>query len=276
MTRNQDIDTLLRSLDAADHQGNANTPRARADLQRILSSDSVPAPRQYSTPSTGRGRLSGSKPRAARRVALIGGMVAAVTAGLIIVPSLSGGDPAFASWTSAPAGMTEQDRAAAADECRASNRNVGEGMFTDDAETSEVAIAERRGVWTTVILTGPGGFSAMCITDDSAGLFSRAMTGFVGKPVGDAAPGPRELRATALGTATMSAGDLSVAAGPAGSDVVGVTYKSRNNENVKATVSRGQFAFWVPGNELKDASTHGVEVEVTYRDGTKGTSILSL
>ncbi|MEV7648495.1 hypothetical protein [Arthrobacter sp. NPDC089319] len=74
----------------------------------------------------------------------------------------------------------------------------------------------------------------------------------------------------------MSAGNISVAAGPAGSDIVVVTYKSRNNEYVTATVSKGQFALWLPGNELKDAATQGVEVEVTYIDGTTGTSILTL
>jgi hypothetical protein len=219
MTRNQDIDTLLRSLDAADYQGGANTPRARADLQRILSTAPEPAPRQHPTPSTGRGHLSGSKPRTTRRIALVGGLVAAATAGMIILQSLAGGDPAFASWTPAPSGMTESERAGAADECRASNKNVGDGMYAADAETAEVAIAERRGVWTTVVLTDSDGFAAMCITDDSAGLFNRSMTGYVGKPADYTAPGARELTANVLGTGTMSAGDISVASGPAGSDV---------------------------------------------------------
>lgn len=41
MTRHQDLDTLLRSLDAADHQCPADTQRARADLQRILSTEPI-------------------------------------------------------------------------------------------------------------------------------------------------------------------------------------------------------------------------------------------
>jgi hypothetical protein len=45
---------------------------------------------------------------------------------------------------------------------------------------------------------------------------------------------------------------------------------------VKATVAKGHFALWLPGNELKDAATNGVEVEVTYKDGTKGTRNLTL
>ena len=39
MTRHQDFDTLLRSLDAADHLAPADTRRACADLQRILSTE---------------------------------------------------------------------------------------------------------------------------------------------------------------------------------------------------------------------------------------------
>ncbi|SDL60325.1 hypothetical protein SAMN04487916_11166 [Arthrobacter sp. ov407] len=278
MTRNQDIDTLLRSLDAADHGGSANTQRARTDLHRILSADpsSVPSQRPALTTAAGKDRQPRGTGRSARRFAVVGGMVAVVTAGTIILPSLSGGDPAFASWTSTPTGLTETERASAVAECRASKKNVGGGMYADDVDSAEVAIAERRGVWTTVVLTGKDGFSALCITDDSVSLFGRGTTGSVGKPAGYAVPGPRELTATALGTGTMSAGDISLAAGTAGSDIVGVIYKSRTHEDVTATVSQGHFALWLPGDELRNASSDGVEVEVTYRDGTTGTSRLTL
>ena len=100
MIRNQDVDTLLRTLDAADHRGPANTQRARTDLYRILSTD--PAQRPTRT-TAGKDRQPRRNARsAARRVAVVGGMVAVATAGMIIVPSLSGGDPAFASWTPLP------------------------------------------------------------------------------------------------------------------------------------------------------------------------------
>jgi hypothetical protein len=277
MTRNQDIDTLLLSLDAADPRGPANTHRARTDLHRILSTDPAQAPSQRPTlkAAAGQGRQVRSTGRTARRVTVVGGMVAVVTAGLVVLPSLSGGDPAFASWTPAPTGMTETDRASAAAQCRASKKNVGGGMYADDIDSAELAIAERRGVWTTVVLTGEDGFSAMCITDDAVNLFGQGMIGSAGKSAGSALPGPRELTATALGTGTMGAGDISLAAGSAGSDIVGVIYKSRTHEDVTATVSLGQFALWLPGDELQNASSDGVELEVTYRDGTTGTSRLT-
>ncbi len=275
MTRHPDVDTLLRSLDAADHQGAAGSPRARADLHRILSTNPAAADLHHPAPApaAGRGRAPG-KP--VRRVAILGALVAAATAGLVILPALSGGDPAFATWTAAPAGMSAQDSAGAVADCRASNKRVGDGMYAGDVDAAAVAIAERRGVWTTVVLAGQDGFSALCITDNAMNLFGRGMIGSVGKPAGYVAPGARELAAVALGTGTMSAGDISMVAGSAGADIVGVSYKSRTREDVTATVSHGQFALWLPGDELRNASSDGVEVQVTYRDGTKGTTRLTL
>lgn len=277
MTRNQDIDTLLRTMDAADHRGSVDSQRARADFQRIITTDPAPTSSGQAGASTAveAGRQPRSTRRTARRVAWVGGMVAVATAGLLILPSMSGGDPAFATWTAAPAGISETDRARAADQCRAHQKDVGGGMYAGDAEDAALAVAERRGVWTTVVLAGEDGFSALCITDDAVHLFSKGMIGSVGKPAGHTTPGPRELIATDLGTGSMDAGEISLAAGAAGTDVVGVVYKSQTRDDVTATVSQGRFALWLPGNELQDAPRHGVEVEVTYRDGTTGTSRLS-
>jgi RNA polymerase sigma-70 factor (ECF subfamily) len=44
MNHHKDFDTLLRSLDAADHITPADTRRARVDLQRILSTEPTPEP----------------------------------------------------------------------------------------------------------------------------------------------------------------------------------------------------------------------------------------
>jgi hypothetical protein len=112
-----------------------------------------------------------------------------------------------------PAGMTERDRASAATECRASEKDTGGGMYADDVD---------------------------------------------------------------LGTGTRNPGIIFLAAGIAGSDIAGVIYKSRDHEEVTATVSLGRFALRLPGDELQDAATDGVVVQVTYRDGTRGTSRLTL
>jgi len=72
---------------------------------------------------------------------------------------------------------------------------------------------------------------------------------------------------------TMSVGDISMIAGWAGSDVVGVVYDRTTHGDVTATVDQGHFALWFPGDEL---STKELEVHVTYRDGTTALSRLTL
>lgn len=273
MNRNDDVVATLRTLDPADRHVDPTTARARADLQAILATDPTPHGRQLpSSPSTAADRPR--RPvRTVRRVVLAAGMVAAVTAGLVVLPSLTGGDHAFATWTATPAGMSAQEQAEAVTDCRGQTHA---GDYATALRSADPVVAERRGVWTTVVLAGADGFSAMCITDSTAGLFTSGMIGSIGTPADYAAPKPRELVATDLGTGTMSAGDISLIAGAAGSDVVGVVYRSRTHGDVTATVNGGHFALWFPGDELMNASNDGVELDVTYRDGTTTTSRLTL
>lgn len=276
LTRTDHLTTALRTLDAADHRRQDSGDRARADLRRILATPPTP-------PSTA--RPPGRAPRqdrpaapapTARRLALAAGAVAAVTAGVVAAPSLTGGDRAFATWTADPDAMTAQQRAGAAAGCRSAQGEGAAADHADDLRAAEPAVAERRGTWTTVILAGTDGFSALCITDDSAGRFARGMLGSVGTAAGETLPTARGLVASTLGTGTMSAGDISLAAGTAGPDVVGVVYASPVHGDVAATVSQGHFALWMPGDDLEHAPTDGVEVRVTYRDGSSGTTRLTL
>ncbi|WP_323959378.1 hypothetical protein GC088_12700 [Arthrobacter sp. JZ12] len=267
MTKLHDIDPILRSLDPADSTTHrADSPRARADLHRILNTDPVTA----AFPQA-------QKSRPLRKFVLIAGAVAAATVAATVVPSLTqSSDPAFASWTAEPASIEdEHNQSEAADSCRDSQRDTGDGMYADDLDLAHIAIAERRGVWTTVVLGGPNGFSAMCITDDSTSFFGNAMIGSIGRAADPSTLNARELKALSLGTGTMSAGDISLAAGIAGTDIIGVSYNSPTLGEVTATVARGHFALWLPGDELKDAS-NGLDVTVTYSDGSTGMHRLSL
>ena len=47
-----------------------------------------------------------------------------------------------------------------------------------------------------------------------------------------------------------------------------ITYTNSADEEVIATVAKGQFAFWLPGNDLQNASDQGVPIKVTYTDGS--------
>lgn len=269
-----DLDTALRTLDAADFNVDPASLRARADLERILATNPHVCPE---VPSQDRAGRAATHPWSLRRVAVVGGALAVVTTGVLALPALTGGDQAFASWASVPDEMTLNQRTDAADNCRQAEMEGAGADYTRELRTAELAIAERRGVWNTVVLVGPDGFAALCITDGSTGLFTHDMIGSIGTPTNYAAPRPRELTATDLGSATLSAGDLSLAAGTVGTAIVGISYTSRSHGQVTATVSNGRFALWFPGDELKDAnSTGGVEVEVTYRDGTTGTGLLQL
>lgn len=279
MTSNRDITTVLRTLDPSSGIADPTSARARHDLQRILETD--PTADQPSQPRSSPIGLSEKKirpprtTRPVRRMALAGGVLA-LTAGAVALPAVTGGDKAFASWTRMPTGMSASERTDSADSCRDQQRDGAGPGYADQLDSAQPAIAERRGVWTTVILKGRSGFSALCVTDSSSHLFARDMIGSVGAPTVDVHLGPRDLTAISLGSGTMRAGDISLAAGTAGSDVVGVVYRSRTHGDVAATVSGGYFALWFPGDELAGLPHDGVEVDVTYRDGSVGTARLSL
>ncbi|GAB3875050.1 hypothetical protein GCM10029964_018170 [Kibdelosporangium lantanae] len=254
---NTDMLAVLRTLDPADPHVDPNTPRARADLRRVL------------TTNPGRPR------RRRVRLAVATATVVTAAAAIFIVPSLMNGDRAFASWTAAPTGLSAEAAADAGDDCRSAQLDGPDEGNADNLRRARVAITERRGEWTLVTLAGDNGFAALCITDESTILF-HSWFGSVGIPAGYAPPHPRDVVATELGTGAAGAGELSVAAGYAGSDVVGVTYHSVTRGDVEATVSSGRFALWLPGNELQDASRGGVDVQVTYRDGGTATVRLDL
>lgn len=101
------------------------------------------------------------------------------------------------------------------------------------------------------------------------------MFGSIGKLGYETDPAARGLAATQLGTGVISNAPLSIASGRAGSDIEAITYTTAAGERVIATVAKGQFAFWLPGNELENASEQGVAVNVTYRDGSTETQLLN-
>lgn len=157
---------------------------------------------------------------------------------------------------------------------------MGENFDADQRSRlteSRTAVAEQRGVWTTVLLAGEGGFSALCVTAEPPGFFGGGgMVGSLGVSA-VAAPGPKDVVATDLATFFISGpGELSLAAGLIGAEVTAVTYRSPSDDEVDATVDDGRFVFWLPGNALGSAFDEGADVEITYRDGTTPTLTLDL
>lgn len=274
MNRNEHIAATLRSLDPADKHVDPVSARARADLHAILAADPTPWTQQRPPGPQSAAGFSRRNAGTTRKVVLATALVAVVTACIVVLPSLTERDRAFATWTAAPASLSAQEQQRAAAECRETYLDGQRGLpeFADELGAAAPVIAERRGAWTMVVLAGSGGFSAECITEDSARLFAKGMVGSIGTPADYVAPEPRELVARSLGVGTMSAGDFSMVAGAAGADVVGVMYQSSTHGDVIATVNEGSFALWFPGDELSDAHIAGVELQVTYRDGTTTSS----
>jgi hypothetical protein len=87
--------------------------------------------------------------------------------------------------------------------------------------------------------------------------------------------GARGIAATQLGTGSIADKPLSIASGRLGADVAAISYTSSTKEEVIATVAKGQFAFWLPGNDLQNATDQGVPLDVTYRDGSTETQLLN-
>lgn len=254
--------TVLRSLDPASTDVDPQNPRARADLARILATD----PQEH--PAVAKRR------RPLRYLAAAGAAAAVITSAVVALPSITGGDRAFATWTATPDSLSPQESAEAADACRA---QLGEGAGNDQQEdlaSAAAAVSERRGAWTLALLVGEGGFSALCIADESTPLFN-GMIGYVGVSTSYEALQPRAVRPLAFGGGIVNNQPVSVVAGEIGSAIVGVTYRSKEHGEVVATVSNGHFALWMPGDELENYSADGgIKLEVTFDDGTTETVVL--
>jgi hypothetical protein len=274
MKNSRNIDTLLRSMDAAEQNKPTDPRRSQKDLELILRSHPTPAARGAEPAEH---QTSTSIPSRRRRRALALGAVAfATTVGFLMGPALSGGDPAFATWTAAPGALIGAERDSAVSDCARSSKRIGDGMYVNDVAAADVAIAEKRGAWTTVVLSSTDGFEATCTTDSSAPWFKRGSFGSVGKPGDGKKPTGRDIRTSQLGTGVIGDNPLSMASGQVGPDVAAMTYVSTAGEKITATVSKGHFAFWLPGGELTNSSEEKVPVEVTYSDNTREIRYLSL
>ena len=275
----------LRSLDPAvgvDPQV-AGSPRAREILARILATDSagpVPTPVR-----TGLARW----PR--RRwvvacVALVAVGALVVAPGVIanrpavvppgakpavVAPRGIAGNTAFASWTAKAKAMTPAETAAAGKKCTA--QYSGPGGFGPGSDGKMVAqshtvLVERRGVWTFVLLTGPGengrgGFQATCLMKDSAAAVAGGPnTGGGGGSSARSYDGPAVLLAPNTAEVTDSgyvtvpgvrsasgdaAGTTWSSIGRVGSDVASVVINTIEQGPVTATIHDGYFAAWWPG-----------------------------
>jgi hypothetical protein len=249
----------LRSLDPApgvDPQV-AGSPRAREILERILATDSAGPV----TPPVRTGLAR--RPRRRWVVACLG--LVAVGA-LVVAPGViagnTAGNTAYASWTATAQAITPAETAAAGKKCTAQYsgpEGFGPGSDGKMVAQSHTFLVERRGVWTFVLLTGPGekgrgGFQATCLMKDYAAAASGgANTGGGAGGSAKSYDGPAVLLApntaevTDSGGSSDAAGSTYASIGRVGADIASVVINTVEQGPVTATIHDGYFAAWWPG-----------------------------
>ncbi|MGF0114966.1 hypothetical protein ACQFYA_01395 [Promicromonospora sp. Marseille-Q5078] len=208
--------------------------------------------------------------RRTRTAVLAGAAAAAVVAVAVVVTVTSpGAPPAFAGWTAVPTVLSDAetiDRAAPCDTSAHTITDGPDGPKVEDVPISPV-LAEERGEYTYVLLSGDGAVGECLVTRQASGA-SDVVSGDTVLPAGPVDPGPRDVTTLQSGTASWSAGAtgdgaLTSAYGRAGSEVVAVDLTLTSGERVQATVHDGWWAVWAPGEaSLRDTA------EVTFTDGT--------
>ncbi len=224
------ITAALSHLDPAPRTDLTEAERGRADaaFARIVATPSDElATAERERPHRGRSRL----------LVTLG---LAGAAGLAIPGLLLGGGNAYGSWTPTPVPLT--DVAAAATTCRAALDVPDRG--------ERVAVAERRGGWTYVLLDGPGTEAVCLMPDDLVGQDATARKDFFGSYDTDAvAPptvDPGRIDETSSMQGSTEEGWVTWVAGYVGSNVTGVTVHTDSGPDLEASVAGNRFAAWWP------------------------------
>lgn len=256
------IDAAVRDLDPAPEAVLTEAERRRADGTRdkILTTDPYdPGPAERDRP-----------PRRRRLLASLG-LVGAAAAAVPVL--LIGGGSALASWTPTPEVLTPAETDAAASTCRADLGMPG---------AQETALlAERRGTWTYVLISGPRAEASCLLRNDVVGQDPAGHEVF-----GSLEPDPGEAPAVSrdglveTGSAATSIDDglfgeewLTWAYGRVGAEVTAVTVHTPLGFDVTASVDNGRFAAWWPSQQ---PSSENLDVmgawsyTVTLADGSTG------
>ncbi|RJS45759.1 hypothetical protein [Nocardioides cavernaquae] len=242
MRRHPDDATVteaLRRLDPA-----AGTSLTERELQRA---DAVFA-RIVATPSDEPVPLEPVRPR--RRRWLLAPVALVGAAGVAIPGLLLGGGNAYGSWTPTPEPLTVDAAAQAAATCRAALGAPG--------REGRVAVAERRGDWTYVLLVSQATEAICLLPNDSVGDASRPDNFFGSYSPSDAA-GPPTLAPDRIVEKTSAEGStddgwFNWLEGHVGSDVTGVTVHTSSGLEIQASVAGDRFAAWWPG--IAQSSRH--------------------
>jgi hypothetical protein len=237
------ITAALRHLDPAPSTDltEAELERADAAFARIVATHiDEPLPTGPDRPHRRRSRLL-----------VIVGLAGA--AGVAIPALLLGGGTAYGSWTPTPEPLAVVAAAKAATTCRAV---LG---VPDGGE--RVAVAERRGEWTYVLLAGPGTEAVCLMPNDLVGQNHPDRDDVFGSYDTDP-PAPPALEPDGIDEITSMQGSTEEgwfvwSEGYVGSDVTGVTVHTSSGLDIEASLAGNRFAAWWPAS--KQSSSHPAE-----------------
>jgi hypothetical protein len=236
------ITAALRHLDPA--------PRTDLTEEELERADAAFA-RIVATPSNEPVPVEPDRPRRRRRRLLV--TVGLAGAAGVALPGLLLGGNAYGSWTPTPEPLTAVDAAAAATTCRAALDVPDRG--------ERVALAERRGEWTYVLLAGPGTETVCLMPDDLVGQDHPSRGAFFGGYDTDAvAPptlDPDRIDETTSMQGSTDEGWFIWSEGYVGSDVTGVTVHTSSGLDIEASVAGNRFAAWWPASQ--QSSNHQAE-----------------
>lgn len=264
-----DLDHDFRTLDPAGPAGpatNGLSDRALEDLHRILAAPRHGQP--VGTPVRPRSPRQTWTRRLVPAALLLGGAA-------VLLPSLGGGDPAFATWTARPAALPADDIPGLAAECT----SQWEEPVANDLQ---LKLAEQRGEWRYAVLATPDGTFVDCMLAEQSGIFGQERTAGAGRaefrPTD--APTGGDIEALVYGGQRQGYEPMAYVAvsGRAGPDVTTVRAHTPTRGDVNASVQNGFWAAWWPvqladgedldltGLTLTVTTTGGDTTELTYPD----------
>ncbi|WP_183092847.1 hypothetical protein [Nocardioides stalactiti] len=155
------------------------------------------------------------------------------------------GGSAYGSWTPRPVPLSDVAAGRAAATCS--------GVFGVPEQGARVALAERRGEWTYVVVAGPGREAVCLMPNDLVGRSAGERRAFFGTyhPVAVDVPvvAPGHVRVTEGMEGSTEEGWFIWFHGYVGSDVVGVTVHTSTGLDIEASVAGDRFAAWWPSVE---------------------------
>ncbi|GAB7036324.1 MULTISPECIES: hypothetical protein [Catenuloplanes] len=227
---------------------------AQAMADRIVAAAPAPMPR---------GAVPGATVRRTR-LALAAGVVAVAAVGATIAVPHLGAEPAFASWTPAPAPLPAAEATAIVDDCV-----PAAGYSLDEARAGRV-IGETRGDYAYLSVITDG-WTIACFRAADGAILSPSQ---FEAPVTAAELGRTGVEMQAWPQFRTAEGHARLMTGRVGSDVtaVTVTITGSDSRTVQASLQDGYFLVWYPEG-VEESSTNSTALTLTLTDGTTIPSI---